>query len=104
MTHSSAQSEVAQTSLSYATPIARSGSPTAAASVIAFIGLGMIVLGGCFLIPLAMPLMDAKAAGFISPTTIPIMLVLYALAFTCFGVAAWLLFIAVRRLISVMRR
>jgi hypothetical protein len=92
-----------QPPLAYATPGAPTGSPTAAAAVLAFIGLGLIVLGGCFLIPLASPLFDPKNASppsaYISTATIVLLLI----ACTCFGFAAWLLFIAVKRLLRVMR-
>jgi hypothetical protein len=91
------------TALPYATPGAQSGSPTAAAAVIAFVGLGLIVLGGCFLIPLAEPFFDPRDVFPMSGHVVIVGLVLFLLAFTCFGFAAWLLFIAIRRLLRVMR-
>jgi hypothetical protein len=92
-----------QPPLAYATPGASPGSPTAAAAVLAFIGLGLIVLGGCFLIPLASPLFDSKNAPTFSVYVNVVTLFLLLIALTCFGFAAWLLSISIRRLLRVMR-
>lgn len=92
-----------RTPLPYATPGAQSGSPTAAAAVIAFIGLGLIVLGGCFLVPLSAPFFEPYGSVSISGQVVIVGFVLFLLAFTCFGFAAWLLFISIRRLLRVMR-
>ena len=88
------------TALPYATPSAGSGSPTVAASVIAGIGLALVVLGGCFLIGV---LGCVSSTGNASFGLVMLTIVLYLLAFACFGGALWLLFIGVRRLLGIMR-
>jgi hypothetical protein len=87
--------------LPYATPTSRPGSPTTAAAVISFLGLGLIILGGCFLIGV---LMCSQDVGGSNSYGIPLLVaVLYLLAFGCFGGAVWLLWIGIRRLIGIMR-
>lgn len=90
----------AAVTLPYATPSVRAGSPTVAATVIACLGIALILLGGCFLIGVLMCVEGGGAAG---AGQILLIIVLYLLAFACFGGALWLLFIAVRRLLGIMR-
>ena len=85
--------------LGYATPAARSGgSPTRAATVIALVGLALIVLGGCFLIGVMLALPPA------SPPPTFLMVILYSMAFTCFAVAAFCLYVGLKRLIQLASR
>lgn len=87
--------------LAYATPAARSGSPTVAAGIISFLGLGLIVVGGCFLIGV---LLCSQNVGSANSFGIPFSVaVLYLLAFCCFAGAVWLLLIGIRRLILIAR-
>lgn len=87
--------------LPYATPMTRAGSPTTAAAVISFLGLGLIVLGGCFLIGVLLCSGDFRGANRFG---IPLLVaVLYFIAFACFGGAVWLLVIGIRRLLVITR-
>ena len=90
----------APATIPYATPSSRAGSPTAAAAVIAAIGVALILLGGCFLIGVL-----ACVSGAADPNAGRAFLVgvLYILAFGCFAGAGWLLFVAVARLIRITR-
>ena len=97
VSHQSVPAEIA-----YATRIARSGSPTAAAAVLGALGLGLIVLGGCFLIPMTM-LIDVNSKNLSSAGALFFFAVLYALAFTCFAFAAWIIFLSVKRLLRIMK-
>lgn len=90
----------APTTLPYATPAVRAGSPTAAAALVSGVGLGLIVLGGCFLIGVLI-CGDSPRAGAFELSLLAV--VLYILAFACFGGAVCLLFIGIRRLIAIMR-
>ena len=94
--------ETEQKELSYATPMARPASPLLAATVLAAIGLALVVLGGCFLIPVASPLLDPKGALAMPASAFPIAALLILIALACLSLAASLLLIAVRRLIDLM--
>lgn len=98
------ETEVSSTPLPYATPLPRQGSPTVAATVLGFLGLGLIVLGGCFMIPVASPLINPE--GFrsgMSNEAIAVSIILSLIACICFGFAAFFLFLSVRRLLAIMR-
>jgi len=86
--------------LGYATPAAGSGgSPTRAAAVIAFSGLALIVLGGCFLIGV----MGVTQSTFTAQAAF-LEVVLYLLAFACFAGAAFCLYVGLKRLIQLAMR
>lgn len=89
--------------LAYATPDARQGSPTVAATILAFVGLALIVLGGCFMIPVSMPLLLPREFTRITPGMFLVGALLTLIAFTCFFFAGWLILLAARRLLLVMR-
>ena len=86
--------------LQYATPASRAGSPTTAAALVALFGLALILLGGCFLIGVLICGENPNAGNFELGL---LSVVLYIVAFACFGGAAWLLFSGVGRLIRIMR-
>jgi hypothetical protein len=81
--------------LAYATPAPVAGSPLAAGVWITVAGLALIGLGGCFMIGV---MISANI-----PTGFHFVIVLYALAFTCFAAAAYLLFLGISKLLSVGR-
>jgi hypothetical protein len=81
--------------LAYATPAPVAGSPVAAGVWITVAGLALIVLGGCFMI-------GVMISGNM-PTGFHFVILLYALAFVCFGAAAYLLFLGISKLLSVGR-
>jgi hypothetical protein len=81
--------------LTYATPAPIAGSPVAAGVWIMVAGLALIFLGGCFMI--GVMISGNVSAGF------HFVVVLYALAFACFGAAAYLLFLGISKLLSVGR-
>ena len=80
-----------------------------ASAVLMFGGLAMVVLGGCFLI--GVMLIITNNFCFLSPPTgsateltlsqQTFVKVLYALSFSCFGVAATLIVTAVKKLIRL---
>jgi hypothetical protein len=89
--------------LTYATPVAPTRSPLVAATVVGVIGLGMIVLGGCFLIPLSAPLFVQQPEFKWSRVEWVIAILFLALAFGCFALAGWLLVISIGGLRRIMR-
>jgi hypothetical protein len=102
MTQNDVNDQSVPAAIAYATPVARPGSPTVAATVLGVLGLGLVVLGGCFLIPMTM-LVGAKNDDPPSAGAIFFFVVLYALAFTCFAFAAWIIFLSVKRLLQIMK-
>ena len=98
-------------SLPYASPVARFGGGGRAGAGFALIfgGLGLVLLGGCFLIGvLALVRPDALAAATAAPgpTTASqrlFMVVLYALAFACFAGGAVLIVLGTRGLLRMLR-
>src|SRR2546428_657081 len=87
--------------LAYATPAGRQGSPTWAGFFIAVVGLGLVALGGCFLIGVLI-IVDVNQ-GRINEAAFTLMLVLYACAFGCFGGAVATLVAGMRRLFAAAR-
>ena len=71
---------------------------TWAATIIAFVGLGLILLGGCFLIGIEGMPTHGNASGMVLFEA-----VLYGCAFACFGGAIWLLIIGVSRMIKISK-
>jgi hypothetical protein len=71
----------------------------AAATVIAGLGIALIVLGGCFLIGVLLCINGSSGGG---AGQFPLLIVLYLLAFACFGGALVLLFMGVKRLFAIM--
>jgi len=66
-------------------------------------GLGLILLGGCFLIGV---MMLVGPPDWTSPSTVAadlLMWVLYACTFSCFAGAAWLMVSGVRRLSAAQK-
>jgi hypothetical protein len=93
--------------LPYAIPAPRPGARAWAGAAIIFGGLGLVGLGGCFLIgvlSLVTPAPFASMAAQSSLTSAQLLLMstLYVLAFACFAGAAALLFIGTRALLRVM--
>lgn len=99
--------------LPYATPVASDRPPARVGFLIALIGLALIVLGGCFLIGVLLlvtgSLLYGPGLGFgtspkpLGAAGITLMIVLYAAAFACFGAAAVLLIVGLRRLFASAR-
>jgi hypothetical protein len=88
-------------SLPYATPVAKPGSPVAAGVWITLAGLGLIALGGCFLIGVMICSLNPNAAT--SPPGMGFIILLYALAILCFIAAIWLMVLGIRKLLAVGR-
>ena len=91
----------------YAVPAPRPGARAWAGAAIVFGGLGLVALGGCFLIGVLSIVSVPNFAGntpatALTPAQIMLMTVLYLLAFICFGGAATLLFIGTRALLRVI--
>lgn len=91
-----------QVNLGYATPAARS-SGVRAAGALMVTALGLILLGGCFLIGVLAT--NSKNTGFGSPPVVPVGLtwgevllevVLYGLAFACFGGSVYLIGLGIK--------
>lgn len=88
------QDSAVQDTLAYATPVAPPS--MGAAGVLAFVGLGLIALGGCFLIGILI----FQAPQSFTPGIVPAPLtfgnllfisILYIMAAICFASAGWLL-------------
>jgi hypothetical protein len=102
------QFDPATSSLSYASqPVyVRAPSPLAGAAII-FGGLGLILLGGCFLIGVLL----IVRPNFVAPSStndltlaqVILMIFLYVMAFTCFAGAAVMLFVGTRGLLRSLR-
>jgi len=93
--------------LPYAVPAPRAGARAWAGAAIVSCGLGLIGLGGCFLVGVLSIVSPSTVGGNTPPaslTTAQLMLmsILYLLAFLCFGGAATLLFIGTRGLLRVI--
>jgi hypothetical protein len=85
----------------YATPIpGMRSSATWAAAVIAFVALGLIVLGGCFLVGV----LETLSSTMLTTGRQFFVVVLYVATFACFGGALWLLVLSVGRLLKLSRR
>ena len=97
----------AQTRLAYATP-APTGSPVAAGAAVLFGGLGLVLLGGCFLIGVLAATEVARentvqGAPGLTPWVITLLCVLYFATFACFLGAVVLLVKGTRALMRVVR-
>ena len=93
--------------LPYAIPAARPGGHAWAGAAIVVGGLGLVALGGCFLIGVLSIVSVPNFAGNTPATTLTtaqllLMTVLYLLAFLCFGGAVTLLYIGTRALLRVI--
>jgi hypothetical protein len=93
--------------LPYAMPAPRPGARAWAGAAILLGGLGLVGLGGCFLIGVLSIVSAPTFAGNPTPPTLTtaqllLMSVLYLLAFLCFGGAVTLLYIGTRALLRVM--
>ena len=94
--------------LQYATPANRPRPPVLAGAAIVLGGLGLVVLGGCFLVgvlSLVSPGLSfsRRAPNALSGPEWVLMVVLYLLAFACFAGAASMLFLGTRGLLRVLR-
>ncbi len=91
--------------LTYATPH-RGGPSIWAAAVLALVGLGLIGLGGCFLIGVLVvqspEIVTPNATVNWTPATILFLLILYALAGICFIGALFILITTSRRLYKLL--
>ena len=110
MTQGVMSSGRADPAIPYATPSARPSAPVLAGAAILLGGLGLIVLGGCFLIGAMIANLGAaeNAAQSGAPGSsgltaglIVLLGVLYVAAFGCFAGAASLLFMGTRALLRV---
>jgi hypothetical protein len=94
--------------LPYATPAPqRSSSRVWAAALIILAGLAMIMLGGCFLMGVMALVTNINpiggGGGATGARVDVLMVVLYALAFGSFGVAAFLIVMGLKGLFRVLR-
>ena len=92
--------------VSYATPGPRPGAKAWAGAAIIVGGLGLVGLGGCFLVgvlSMVSPQSFTAAAGMFTAAQILLMTVLYLLAFLSYAGAALLLFVGTRELLRLMR-
>ncbi len=96
-------------SVPYATPAPPDTRARGRAGAVIIVGeLGLILLGGCFLIGV---LAIVEGSGFANPAVPPpmtgpkivLMVVLYLLAFACFAGAAVMLVLGTRALLRVLR-
>ena len=94
-----------------ATPSAKVISPTLVASVLIFAGLGLIGLGGCFLIGVMIVVMRLNfvavavtSSAALSNWEVMLVVVLYLLAFTCTAGGLLLLVPASMRLFRILGR
>src|SRR4051794_8617837 len=99
------KTDAATPSLAYATPMpARAGGARIwAGFALLFGGLGLVVLGGCFLIGVLITNQAHSISG--NPFTfsdVVLQLVLYASAFGSFGGAVWMLILASRGLFAFL--
>ncbi len=96
-------SEPEPTTIPYATPGHRGSSPAAVGGVLMLGGLGLIGLGGCFLIGILFSNTDANfyGTGSLSVAVIVFQAVLYLAAVGCFGGAIFLIVRAVRVLLPI---
>ena len=93
--------------LPYAMPAPRLGARAWAGAAILAGGLGLVALGGCFLIGVLSIVSAASFTGnnpprALTPPQLALMTVLYLLAFSCFAGALTLLFVGTRALLRVM--
>jgi hypothetical protein len=110
MTYVDPVTPFASPAVSYATPAPRPGAKAWAGAAIILGGLGLVGLGGCFLIgvlsiisvPSFAP--GAAVAPALSAAQLLLMTVLYVLAFLSFAGGATLLFVGTRELLRLMRR
>ncbi len=96
--------------LAYATPAPASGSGLAAGVWITLAGLALIFLGGCFCIGVMIALNAGNINGGFGPgSTTPtasnafFIALLIVLAFACFGSAGVVLYLGIRKLLSIGR-
>lgn len=90
--------------LSYATPDARRSSPIGVAVVLGMLALGMIGLGGCFMIGIGamydiFALAPSKPRNW-TPGEITFVSALYAATAACFAGAFYLLALCIKRLLT----
>ena len=105
--HEGATAVDAATRLAYATPVP-TGSPVAAGAAVLFGGLGLVLLGGCFLIGVLVSTEVARentvqGAPGLTPWVVALLCVLYFATFACFLGALILLVKGTRALMRVMR-
>jgi hypothetical protein len=95
-------SEVVQ-DLPYASPAPRVRTSVLAGALILGAGLGMIALGGCFLMGAArvVTLFNSSGRADMNPGTISLLAMLYLCCLVCFGGAVVLLTIGTRALLRV---
>ena len=97
----SVEQAVEAESLSYATPDRRGGGVAGVGFALMFGGLGLIFLGGCFLIGVLIlnNVSTVNGKAFTSGELL-LMTVLYVASFGCFGGAAYLITLAVRHMLG----
>lgn len=99
----------ADISIPYASPGTSRPAPRIAAGVwIGVFALALVALGGCFLLGVLVLLLPGfsstgAAPGVNSNLSTPLMIVLYLLAFACFGGAVALLVVSIRILLGFGR-
>ena len=92
-------------SLGYATPSRGAGSSAGVGFALMFGGLGLVFLGGCFLVGvLILHNVSAFNAASLSEGQVFLLCVLYLAAFACFGGAVWLIGLSVRHMLGGGRR
>ncbi len=93
--------------LQYAVPSPSYGHKVLAGAAILLAGLGLVVLGGCFLIGVMLitshGFNNSAAAQPLSSASLILIAILYVLAFASFGGAVAVFLVAMRALLSVMR-
>jgi hypothetical protein len=99
---------LAEPTIPYATPSPRRGSPVMAGSAILLAGLGLVFLGGCFLVGVLIVTEAGRenamqGLGGMTTPMVVLLCVLYVLAFACFAGALTLLFIGTRALLRLFK-
>ena len=106
MTYVDPVTPLASPAVSYATPAPRPGAKAWAGAAIIVGALGLVGLGGCFLVgvlSMVSPQSFTAAGGTFTAAQLLLMTVLYLLAFLAFAGGATLLFIGTRELMRLMR-
>ena len=109
MTYVDPVTPFAPPAVSYATPAPRPGAKAWAGAAIIVGGLGLVGLGGCFLVGVLSMVSPQSVTGVtagidtFSAAQLLLMSILYVLAFLAFAGAATLLYIGTRELLRLMR-
>lgn len=92
-----------QVAIPYATPEPRRPSKTWAATALLFGGLGLVLLGGCFMIGVLTVMNSALLVNTGQHPGQALAILLLVLALGCFAGAVWLIVLGVKSLLQIVR-